>query len=80
MTTMSIGGGEEAEKASSGGFQFDEEELKPCFVKESAIKVDLSKTAKARPTLIAEHCSARLSSEAAVLFDLPLLSKAAVGC
>lgn len=41
---MSIGGGEEAEKASSGGFQFDEEELKPCFVKESAIKVDLSKT------------------------------------
>ena len=38
-TSMKIGGGEETEKESSGGFQFEEEELEPCFVKEHEIKV-----------------------------------------
>jgi hypothetical protein len=75
MTSMSIGGGEEAEKASSGGFQFDEEELKPCFVKESAIKVDRSKTVLKESAINLDHCIARQWSAAAVLCDLPFLAK-----
>ena len=36
---MAIGGGEETEKESSGGFQFEEIEHVPCFVKDTDIKV-----------------------------------------
>ena len=39
MTSMKIGGGEETEKESSGGFKFEEEELTPCFEKEKDVKV-----------------------------------------
>jgi len=38
MTAMAIGGGEETEKESSGGFQFEEIEHVPCFVKDTDIK------------------------------------------
>jgi hypothetical protein len=38
-TAMKIGGGEVAEKESSGGFQFEEVDFEPCFVKEQEIKV-----------------------------------------
>ena len=38
MTTMHIGGGEEIEKESSGGFKFEPVEQVPCFVKDKDTK------------------------------------------
>ena len=38
MSRMMVGGGENVEMESSGGFQFEEVEICPCFIKDSTVK------------------------------------------
>jgi hypothetical protein len=38
MSRMLVGGGENVEMESSGGFQFEEVEISPCFIKDSTVK------------------------------------------
>jgi len=58
---MQIGGGEETEKESSGGFQFEAVDFDPCFIKNIDIKVIACEVVHATVVLIART---RLSQEA----------------
>jgi len=50
---MQIGGGEETEKESSGGFQFEAVDFDPCFIKNIDIKVIAYEVVDAIVVLIA---------------------------